>query len=190
MFKSTVGALLIACAALLTVVAPAAARTGRVGAYSLTDTQASAGETAKYRYFVSSRPGEDHWQLHRLVVRPPNMKAVAGNSNQTVGWSFTVQRIECFEPPCLWEDRYTSPVYTAVTSDTANAPFGKESVSVRVPSQIAALVHYRTFVRMFWYAPGGGVQGTAKALVHYTNWVRPGLSDSTQDSCPGGIYGG
>jgi hypothetical protein len=188
MFKSTIGSVLIAGAALLSFVAPVAASTGTVGAHSLTDTMSSPGATAKYVY-VNESGGESHWQLHRIVVHPPNMKAVAGKSNQKVGWSFTIQRMECFEPPCpAWQDRYTSPVFMATTSDSANAAFANESVSVRVPSGSPALYSYRTIVKMFWYRPNGSVQGTATTKVQYYKWVRPGGSSHNDDYCPGAVY--
>src|SRR3954451_269193 len=173
-FRSSIPALLLAFTVLATIVAPvAAATTGTVGHYSLTDSQSSPGATAKYVYVQPADPGENHWALHRIVVQPPNMKAVAGKSSQKVGWSFTVQRMACFEPPCgNWETRYTSPVYTAVTSDTANAAFVKESVSVGVPPN-PALYHYRTTVNMVWYKANGATQGTASARIGWYKWITP-----------------
>src|SRR5215203_2548025 len=111
---------------LFVVVGPVAASTGSVGYYSLKHP----GATVKYVY--TSDTYESYWKIRRLVVRPPNMMAVPGKSQQSVGWRFKVQRIACFEPPCTdWETTYTSPIYAAVTSDKAFAPFVKQSVGVR-----------------------------------------------------------
>jgi hypothetical protein len=180
----------VALAALFAVVlgaGPAAASTGKVGQYSLTDNSTSAGATAKYRY-VEDPQDENHWELHRIVVQPPNMKAVRGNKHQTVGWSFTVQRMACFEPPCnQWETRYTSKVFTAVTSDTANAAFTKQSVSVRVP-QNPGLYHYRTIVNMFWYRANGSTQGTASARIEWYRQVASGQPDIIDQGCRAAIY--
>jgi hypothetical protein len=185
----SVSGAMAAVLAVLLGAGPAAASTGKVGQYSLTDNSTSAGATAKYSYVEDPRDsGENHWALHRIVVQPPNMKAVAGNQHQTLGWSFTVQRMACFEPPCnQWETRYTSKVFTAVTSDTTNAPFTKQSVSVRVP-QNPGLYHYRTIVKMFWYRSNGSTQGTASARIQWYRQVAPGVDDMIEQGCRAAIY--
>jgi hypothetical protein len=189
--RSIVMAAMVACAALVGNVAPVAAA-GTVGAWSLTDTPSSPGANVKYRWVDATGDygSEDHWRIRRIVVQPPNVKAVAGKSQQTVGWQFTIQRVQCFEPPCYWEHRYTSPVHKATTSDAANAAFTAQSVSVRIPPEAeAGLFHYRAIVKMFWFKGDGSVQGTAKSRVRYYRPVTPGATYDVQESaCNGAIY--
>ena len=101
-------------------------RTGTVGAHSLTDTSANPAAIGKYKYYASDGFG---W-LVRFFVNPPNMRAVAGKSAQTVGWKFTVQRKICGFTGCgNWTTRYTSPEMTAVTDDAHNAAFTQATAS-------------------------------------------------------------
>jgi hypothetical protein len=141
--------------------------TGTVGTHSLTDTMASPGVTAKYRYYASDGFG---W-LKRLRVEAPHVRAVAGKSAQTVGWQFTVERKVCGLGGCgTWENRYTSPEMTAVTDDGHDAALPDASVGVTVPcghNCEDAGATYRVVVKMIWHRGDGSVQGTARHRVYY-----------------------
>jgi hypothetical protein len=159
---------------------------GTVGVHSLTDTASNPGALCKYRYL----PTYDVGRLKRIVVRPPNMRAVAGRSAQEVGWQFTIQRRIDIEPnPGTWEDRYTSPEMTAVTDDSHNASFGSGSVSVTVPfgpGGDGAAALYRVVVKMIWHRPNGSVQGTARDRVDfYERAVSNGGGDVQNNFCTG-----
>src|SRR4051812_5036717 len=133
--------------------------TGTVGAHSLTDSAASPAATGKYRYYASDNLG---W-LKRFWVNPPNMRAVAGRSGQTVGWKFTVERQDCGFFGCgRWHATYTSPEMTAVTDDAHDASFAQASVRVRVPcghncEDLAS--RYRITEKLIWHRPDGSKQG-------------------------------
>jgi hypothetical protein len=141
--------------------------TGTVGNHSLTDTAGDPGAVGKYRYYPSDGFG---W-LKRFRVDPPNVKAVAGESAQTVGWRFTVERKVCGLGGCdIWRLRYTSPEQTAVTDDATNAAFTKMAVSVKVPcghNCADAGAIYRINVKMIWHRPNGNVQGTALHRIYW-----------------------
>lgn len=141
--------------------------TGTVGVHSLTDTSSNPGAIAYYKYNNSDGFG---W-LKRLYVNPPNMRAVAGMSNQTVGWLFTVERKICGIPGCgHWELRYTSSETTAVTDDAHSPSWGQASVRVTVPcghNCADAGATYRVTVKMIWHRPNGSVQGTVRDRIYY-----------------------
>lgn len=138
------------------------ARTGTTGPHSLTDTKANPGAICVYKPY----PG---WELSRfkhIYVNAPKIKAVAGQANQKVAWSFTVQRREwnIWTPdPGPWENTYTSPKWNASTNATTNAAFTQKGVKVNVPTDpgLDASYQYRVEVKTFWYRPNGNVQGTA-----------------------------
>jgi hypothetical protein len=141
--------------------------TGTVGVHSLTDTASSPGAKCKYRYLSAY----DYGRLKRIVVQPPNMRAVAGKSAQKVGWQFTIQRREMgLGGSSPWEPRYTSPEMTAITSASHNATFSSASVGVTTPfgpdTEDAGAI-YRVNVKMIWHRPDGSVQGTARHRVNY-----------------------
>lgn len=144
---------------------PRLPQTGTVGAYSLNDTSASPGVQAIYGY-VSKY---DTWKLGKIVVHAPNMSAVSGKTTQKVGWKFTIQRRFCSFGHCsAWYHDYASPTFTAVTNDVTNAAFADASVGVRAgPFGYDGGYGYRAIVKMFWYRPGGSVQGTATVRVYY-----------------------
>jgi hypothetical protein len=141
--------------------------TGTVGVHSLVDTSANPGATGKYRYYASDGFG---W-LKRFWVNPPKMRAVAGKTNQTVGWKFIVERKVCGIPRCgRWTVRYTSPEMTAVTDDAHNASFSQATVRVRVPCghncEDAGAI-YRITVKMLWHRPNGSIQGKVKDRIYW-----------------------
>ena len=140
---------------------------GTVGSYSVTDTSSNQSVLAHYRWYNSDNLG---W-LKKLFVDPPKMKAVAGRSNQTVGWQFIVERKDCGFTGCAhWKKTYTSPEMTAVTDDAHNASFSQASVRVYVPcghlceDEVSA---YRVTIKMIWHKANGNVQGTAKYRIYW-----------------------
>ena len=141
--------------------------TGTVGVHSLTDTSSNPGAIGRYRYYASDGYGF----LNRFNVNPPNMRAVAGKSSQTVGWRYTVERKECGIEGCYrWIDRFTSVEFTAVTSDAHNASFSQATVSVNVPCGHGcydAGAKYRITVKMIWHRPNGSVQGTVLNRIYW-----------------------
>ncbi len=140
---------------------------GKIGAWSLTDTSSDPGAIGKYRYYNSDGFG---W-LKRFYVNPPNMRAVAGKSSQTVGWLFIVERKVCGFGGCEhWNVRYTSPEMTAVTDDAHDALFGQATVRVRVPcghlcADAGAI--YRIKVKMIWHRADGSVQGNVRDRIYW-----------------------
>lgn len=160
---------------------------GTVGQHSLTDTFSNPGARCKYREM--SDP-DDVGRLRRIVVRPPNMRAVAGKDDQMVGWQFTVQRrITHGRDPRFWEKRYISPTYTATTDDAHDAPFSEASVRVYVPFTEPGSGHgyaeYRVNVTMFWYRADGSVQGMAKHRVEFYQMVMDTRARGAEtDTCP------
>ena len=150
---------------------------GTVGAHSLNDTSTgNPGATCRYKYFSDL----ESWKINRISVRAPNMRAVAGNSAQEVGWSFIVQRrmfgIVGHGP---WELRYTSPLYSTRTSDGHDAAFTTKSVPVRVAYGVGAGYESRVIVKMSWYRSNGHVQGTS---THRVDFYREQLGSTSQTS--------
>lgn len=141
--------------------------TGTVGVHSTTDTSSDPGAIGKYRYYASDGFG---W-LTRFWVNPPNMRAVAGKTGQTVGWLFTVDRKVCGIGGCQhWMLRYTSPEMTAVTDDATDASFTQATVGVTVPcghncEDVGAT--YRITVKMIWHRSNGSVQGTVHDRIYW-----------------------
>src|SRR5688572_7664830 len=61
---------------------------GSVGAHSLDDTKASPGADCRYRFSDIGTA----WVLRRIMVHPPNVRAVPSQGSQKVGWRFTIDR--------------------------------------------------------------------------------------------------
>lgn len=141
--------------------------TGTTGPHSLGDTQGSPGATCTY----GDNNQYNEWRLKHLSVRPPLMKAVSGMGMEKVAWRFTVQRrhgTEGGNDP--WEDRYTSPNYSATTDSTHNATFVRQGIKVIVPGgpTAGAGYDYRAIVDLTWYkANGTSVLGTARERVDW-----------------------
>jgi hypothetical protein len=142
--------------------------TGTVGAYKVLDSQAFPGGLCTYDYSSANQA----WKLKHIHVGPPRMKAVPGMGTEKVGWQFTIQRREIgFGGPGPWENRYTSPTFTASTDSTHNAPFNAwEGVKVIVPFQIGAdaSAEYRAKAKLIWYkANGTGVLGSVTGRIDW-----------------------
>jgi hypothetical protein len=158
-------------AAALGVAQPALAQqlsqTGTVGVHSMTDTSGHPGAIGRYKWYASDNAG----YLNRFYVNPPNMRAVAGNASQTVGWLYMVERKDCGLGGCgPWKHTFTSVEFTAVTSDAHNASFSQATASVTGPcdhgcSDGGSL--YRITVKMIWHHPNGSVQGTVLFRIHW-----------------------
>lgn len=137
-------------------------RTGTIGQYNVVDTKTDQSVLAHYRWYNSDNVG---W-LKKFVVDPPRMKAVAGRTDQTVGWQFYVERKDCGFFDCSrWKKTYTSPEMTAVTDDSHNAAFTSASVHVYVPCGHLCedlVSAYRVTIKMIWHKPNGNVQGSAR----------------------------
>jgi hypothetical protein len=145
--------------------------TGTVGVHSLTDTSSSPGARCDYDYSPSNG-----WMLQHISVRPPRMKAVAGQGNERVAWHFTIQR-RVFDPDAHpWKTQYTSPNYFTHTNSSTYASFSREGVDISPPflpgGQSSAV--YRVIVKLIWYRSNGDVLGTATERVeHYDDWTDP-----------------
>jgi len=162
----------------LTVANPAAAfqqtgTTGTTGAHSVTDTASSTGGICIYKYDTSF----DVWELKRIVVNAPKMKAVPGMGSEKVGWSFTIQRrtwSAFSNNPGPWQNRLTSATFTANTNSSTNASFTQQGAKVIVPADPGsdAAWQYRVNIKMTWYkANGTSVLGTATGRVeHYAGY--------------------
>lgn len=141
--------------------------TGTVGVHSLTDTSSNPGAIGRYKYYASDGFG---W-LVRFYVNPPKMRAVAGNSSQTVGWRYMVERKVCGIGGCgAWTLRFTSVEMTAVTNDAHNASFSQATASVTVPcghNCYDAGAIYRITVKMIWHRANGSVQGTVRNRIYW-----------------------
>jgi len=141
--------------------------TGTVGVHSLTDTSSNPGAIGRYRWYSSDGVG----YLNRFYVNPPKMRAVAGRTNQTVGWLYKVERKMCGFMGCgAWTLRFTSVEMTAVTDDAHNASFSQATASVTVPcghNCYDAFARYRITVKMIWHRPDGSVQGTVRNRIYW-----------------------
>ena len=160
--------------------------TGTVGIHSLSDTSGNPGAWCGYK--LLSGPGVE--KLIKLVVKPPKMKAVSGQTHQKVGWVIIVQRQAGPDGQSNpWIDKFTSTEQTAYTSYLQNAAFaGDRTITVTVPYGVYDTSHdaiYRVNVMMIWHNANGSVQGTALHRVgHY------GLYDvsNTSSSSPQGGF--
>ena len=133
----------------------------------MTDTSSNPGAIGRYRYYASDGYG----YLNRFYVNPPNMRAVAGNSSQTVGWQYMVERKLCGLGSCgAWALRFTSVEFSAVTSDAHNASFSQASASVTVPCGHNCFdlgASYRITVKMIWHRANGTVEGTVRNRIYW-----------------------
>lgn len=162
--------------------------TGTVGAHSLTDTRRSPGADCLYRF--SDRGTA--WYLRRITVDAPNVRAVPGQGEQEVGWSFTIDRqsrgLGFGTTP--WEHRYTSPVMKETTDSSHDASFSAMGVRV-ISSQQSNPDNkhwYRATVKVFWYRPNGNVMGTAKMRVEWFKAFMGNDSDKQRWSCTGHVF--
>ena len=186
-FRASVLALACAAGVLTAGAIPALADTplghsGTVGAHSLNDSSSSPGTTCLYKY----HSGNDAGNLVKMVVKPPNVRAVAGKSSQTVGWRFTVQRrVQGIGGATQWVQRFTSPEMTAVTDDSHNATFSSASVPVKTgPFLAGGNYQYRVMVTTIWHRGDGSVQGKAKNRVDfYAGELDTGGSNIQDEHC-------
>ena len=144
--------------------------TGTTGPHSLTDTNTNPGATCVYDF----RGDWNVWELEHMYVNAPKIKAVAGNNNQKVAWTFTIQRRtwSIFEDdPGPWSNRYTSAKQFAFTDATHNAAFTPRGIAVNVPIEPGgdAAFQYRAQVKAIWYRANGTVQGTSTMRVQKYN---------------------
>lgn len=158
--------------------------TGTVGAHSLTDTSSSPGADCLYRY----RPVHNLWQLRRINVDPPNVRAVPSQGDQHVGWRFIIQRraFSAFSNhPGPWEKRYTSEVFMASTDSMHDAQFSPAGVRVNVPVQPGndVVFAYRAIVKAYWYRANGTVMGTATMRVGWYHSVKGSASETQHRAC-------
>jgi hypothetical protein len=142
--------------------------TGTVGVHSLVDTSSTPGAECRYRYLS----GENLWQLRRMLINPPRMRAVAGQGLEKVSWHYTIQRRfwSAFSSrPGPWANRFTSIEFIAYTDSTHNASFSQQSASVSVPLAPGgdAVAEYRAFVKLTWYKASGAVLGTATDRIEW-----------------------
>ena len=138
---------------------------GIVGTHSLEDFALAPGATCKYRFVHEAHSGK----LFRIVAGPPLMRAASGETSQTVGWKFTVERrVHGIGGALEWVKRYASAEMTAVTDATHDAPFTKATVPVHAgPLLAGGMYEYRVLVTMMWHAQDGSVQGRARHRVDY-----------------------
>jgi hypothetical protein len=136
---------------------------GTFGAHHLIDTSAKPGATCKYRFGYVESIQYETGKLRKIIVRAPKMRAVAGETAQTVGWTFKVQR-RVYRPDGRgpWKTAHISDEAQAVTSDSAYAAFSSREVSASVPSLGA---RYRVTIKMIWHNADGTVQGWVKTRV-------------------------
>jgi hypothetical protein len=141
--------------------------TGTVGFHELRDGR-NGGAICRYKELVPS-PGNYQYEaeLKWIDVRPPKMKAIAGE--QRVGWRFIIERRDYVAPTLGdWTVVYRSSVQKAVTDPTTNASFAMMGSRINVPAEFFDDVPssgFRLQVKMFWYDVGGSVQSTATHLV-------------------------
>jgi hypothetical protein len=163
--------------------------TGTAGAHSLTDTRPSPGADCLYRYQAR---GSGYFLRH-ITVDPPNVRAVPGQGEQQVGWSFTVDlrtRALSDDPWSDWEHRYTSPVMKTSTDPDHDASFSAMGVRVVTSgdSNPDYKFFYRVTVKAFWYRANGGVMGTAKMRLEWFKTFMGGDSDKQRWSCTGHVF--
>lgn len=141
--------------------------TGTVGFHELRDGS-NGGAICRFEEVVPS-PGNYQYEaeLKWMDVRPPKMKAIAGE--QRVGWRFIVQRRDFAGGPLGdWFVVYRSSVQKATTDPTTNAAFTLMGARINVPGDFyddLPASGFRVLVKMFWYDVGGSIQGTATHLV-------------------------
>ena len=163
-------------------------QTGKIGAWSITDTSTDPGAIGKYHYYRSDNLG----YLTRLWVNPPTMRAVAGKTNQTVGWLFMVERKICGLGGCQnWKSDYNSPEQTAVTDDAHDAAFSQATVGVSVVCghncyDLGAI--YRVTVKMIWHRPDGSQQGVVKDRIYWYGAQATNGDTGVQEKFAGGAW--
>jgi hypothetical protein len=147
--------------------------TGTTGFHSLRDSESSPGYSCHYKGIYPPPSGLDYdGKLNGIDVRPPRMKAISGR--QQVGWRFMVERLKASDISSNWIVTYKSSVQRDTTSSRRNASFSTRDVDVRLPAdgvEEDTIYEYRVKVKMFWYTPDGGVQGTSTHAADWYNQV-------------------
>jgi len=121
---------------------------GKVGVHSLTDTHAKPGVTCKYKFSSGLGLGK----LRTITVRPPNMAASPGRSQQVIGWSFTIQRRRVGEQNTPYKTIYRSDLQTTSIGGEGGG-FESMSASITIPPNegVTGVHHYQVIVKMLWY---------------------------------------
>jgi len=148
--------------------------TGKVGVHSLTDTHSTPG--ARCHYNASGK-------LKSIEVRPPNMQAFAGRTNQVVGWRFTVERRV---DPGPWKTVYTSVRQTTSVGGSGDAGgFTSMTAPITLPPNESGQHEFRVLVKMFWYAKDDQtVNGTSRHRVDfYRNLTSTGGRSTDEGAC-------
>ncbi len=118
---------------------------------------------------LSVLPGVHKVKLDRIDVRPPIVKGIT--DGQQVSWRFIVYRHPSSDASLTggnWKITYRSPIEKKVATMTVPAVFTPKGVSVSLPA--GSREHdsaYEVVVKITWYLPGGGVQGSGKFVLSY-----------------------
>ena len=141
--------------------------TGTVGFHELRDGS-NGGAICRYEEVVPSPGGYQYEaELKWIDVRPPKMKAIAGD--QRVGWRFIIERRDRAGGVLTdWFVVYRSSVQKAVTDPETNAMFAMMGTRINVPAEFYDDVPasaFRVQVKMFWYDVLQNIQGTATHMV-------------------------
>lgn len=160
---------------------------GTVGAHSLTDTSSTPGAKCHYRFNSDLGLG----RLKSITVRPPNMSAVAGRTNQIVGWKFAIQRRFVGSSTGPWKQIYHSILQTTSTGGSGDAGgFSSMTAPISLPSNEGAtgVHHFRVIVSMFWYRKDDEtIQGSSRHRVDFYRGVMNTGERWTDDGSCGGL---
>ena len=154
-------AVMLALAATVASVAPAAAQPtmgGRSAALEAQAGQPSYGiKVAPSCRYEAKSGGSFGWttaRLRRIRVDPPQIWAT--RTRQTVGWRFVVRRSIDNAP---WTVTYRSPIQKGTAYSDRPASFTKMVVDVKLPAiEDKTDVEYRVVLKMFWYRTDGTTQ--------------------------------
>ena len=125
---------------------------GNVGVHSLTDTHSTPGARCDYKFKSVLGLGE----LKSITVRPPNMDASPGRTQQIIGWRFMIQRSFVGEHNAPWKTVYKSDLQTTSIGGEGGG-FSSMSTAIIVPPNegVTGVHHYRVVVKMVWFGKDG-----------------------------------
>ena len=161
-------------------------RSGMVGPYSITDTVDSPDATC----FYTAQDSTHHAWFKSMKVQPPRVFASDRDSNvrdhRKVSWQFKIQARDANVEGSKYKAVASSGIQKGTAYEDAAAPFTAAQVAYdarNLPSGESRSYFLRALIIIKWYAPGGGVEGSVKAVSTYYRYKSPFGIRTAEDWC-------
>jgi hypothetical protein len=161
-------------------------RVGAVGPYSITDTFESPDSTCLFRAEDSTH----HAWFKGMKVQPPTVFAADRVSelrdHRKVSWQFKIQARDLNAADSKYKAVASSAIQRGTAYEDAAAPFSPMKMSYdarNLPFTSTSAYVIRTLLIIKWYKPGGGVEGSVKAVSTYYRYNSPFGIRTATDYC-------